>query len=302
MTPWYAPENMNVWRRRMISLRTMALLLLMAVLLVTELRFSWCEILVGQYLATTNAYRPKSGTIWEQDRQADSARQTLAQYADQRQSVMREARQADTLGQAIANIVPGKGVMISADHFLGLYLKLQPVLSHEIVSPYTLLTYTCSGQWQRTFIERQDQQVLIFMLDAQNQVIFRLSIGPVLLGHIEQGEVAIRTGLDQLSDFAGNIYPAQRFFEVLNTYPRQIRQGIVANPEDLLRINGRIRRIGISEVDLGDSVDLGLEVEDAEGLKVILIQAGRSEVRQLQQALGGDASFRWPWAGEGGKP
>lgn len=298
MTPWYAPENLNAWHRRLISPRAVVLVLLMAALLITELRFSWCEIVVGDYLVTTNAYRPKSGTIWEQDREADSARQTLAQYADQRQNVMREVRQAETMGQVIANIGPGKGVMISADHFLELYLKLPPVLSHEIVSAYTLLTYTSTGQWQRTFIERQDQQVLVFMLDGQNQVVYRLSIGSVLLGHIERGEVAIRAGLDQLSDFAAHIYPAERFFEVLNTYPQQMRQEILAHPEELLRINGRIRRVGISEVGLGDSVDLGVEVEDAEGLKVILIQANAGSVRQLQQSLDGDGTFSWPWSRE----
>jgi len=279
--------------------RLVVLALVLVTMAMTELRFDWVEKTVGAYLVTTNSQRPKSGTIWEQGLQTDSARQTLAQFADQRQNMQREVRQATSMGQVMANIDEGRGAMISADHFLALYLKLPPVLSHEIVSPYTLLTLTNSGQWQRTFLERQDQQLLIYMLDAQNQVVYRLNIGSVLLGYIERGEVAIKTGLDQLSDFAAHIYPAERFFSVLNTLPEEVRKGVVAHPEDLLRITGHIRRIGISESALGDVTDLGFEVESLDGLKVILVQGVRDDVRRLQQALDGGSAFGWPWTGEG---
>lgn len=297
MIPWYAPTTIEQWLRRLISARAMVLSLLLVTLFITEWRFDWMEQVAGRYLVTTNRYRPKSGTIWEQGRQSDQARQALAEYAHQQQSVQREAQQAGSLGQVVTNVDP-KGTMLSAEHFLQLYLKLPPVLAQEIVSPYALLALSSAGGWDRVFFQREDETLFVSLLDNQNQVIHRISIGAVLLGHIERGEVAIRTGLEQLSDFSDHIYPAELFFEELNALPETSRKRIVANPGDLLNVSGRIRRVGISAGDLGDNVDLGFEVEDLEGPKVILIQAARDEVRMLQRAMDGGFRSEWPVGGE----
>jgi hypothetical protein len=298
MIPWYAPTTLPEWFRRLFSPRSVVLALLLATIAVTEWRFDWMEQVAGSYLVTTNRYRPKSGTVWEQGRQSDEARQTLAQYASQRQNVQREAQQAASLGQAVANMDPEKGAMISAEHFLTLYLKLPPVLAQEIVSPYTLLAVSSAGKWERTFFQRQDQNLSIYLLDAQNQVIYRLTIGPVLMGHIDRGEVAIRTGLEQLSDFSDSIYPAEHFFTELNALPEEMRERVLAHPEELLRVSGRIRRIGISAGTMGNAVDLGFEVEDLEGPKVILMQGIREDVRRLQRAMEGGSVHERPSGGE----
>lgn len=298
MIPWYTPINFSAWSRRLLSPRAVVLVLVLAALSVSELRFDWMETAVGAYLVTTNTYRPQSGTIWEQGHKVDSARQTLAQVATQRLTIQQEARQAESLGQVISSLAKEKGAMISADHFLALYLKLPPVLSNEIASPYTLLSFTSIGKWQRTFLEKQDRQLVIYLLDTQNQVIHRFNIGPELIGHIERGEVAVSSSLDQLSDFAGHIYPADRFFASLNALPEKVRKNIVAHPEQLLRVSGRIRRVGISDGNFGDSVDLGFEVDSPQGAKVILVQGIRDSARRLQDDLDAGSSSGWLWTGE----
>jgi hypothetical protein len=301
MIPWYAPIDCTAWFRRLLSSRAVVLVLILVALVTTEFRFDWMERAAGAYLVTTNSYRPQSGTIWEQGHKADSARQTLAQYAVQRQNMQREAQQASSLGQVISSIAEEKGAMISSDHFLSLYLKLPPVLSNEIVSPYTLLTFTSTGKWERTFLEKQDHQLVIYLLDSQNQVIQRFNIGPELIEYIERGEVAVSSSLDQLSDFAAHIYPADRFFALLNALPEEVRKNIVAHPEELLRVSGRIRRVGISDGDFGDAVDLGFEVDTPDGTRVVLVQGARDEVRRLQHTLDESSSEGWPWSG-GTKP
>jgi hypothetical protein len=171
-------------------------------------------------------------------------------------------------------------------------------LATEIASPYQLLTYSNGGTWQRTLLEKQDEGVQIYLLDTQNQVIHRLTIGPELIGHIERGEVAISSSLDQLSDFNNHIYPAERFFSSLNALPDAVRKKIITHPEDLLRVTGRIRRVGISNAGFGDAVDLGFEIDAPEGFKVILMQGGRDEVQRLQRTLERGSSRGWPWAQE----
>jgi hypothetical protein len=285
MVNWYTPENLNQWAWRLVAPRTVALLLALTALVVTELRFDWIEQAVGAYLATTNAYRPESGAIWDQGHQTDQAREALSQFMNQRRTSQLEARRATSLGQVVSGIADERGAMISAEHFVELFLALPPVISHEIVSPYTLLAQLTSGQWQRTFFERQDRQLTIYLLDSQNQVLHRLVVGAGLLEHVLRGEVAVGSSLEGLADFAGHIYPAGRFFELLNSYPTRTRQGIIAHPEDLLRISGRIVRVGISDRAMGDTIELGFEVEGSQGLKVILTQGNADDVRRLQRVL-----------------
>lgn len=278
---WYAPVSFNMWKGRTVTLRSLMLMGVVFIFLATEFYFGWCEQMVGAYLVGTNNRRPQSGPIWEQGHQVDSARQTLSQYANALQGAQQVARRATSMGQVVAGIKDNKGAMISAGHFIELYLKLPPVLSHEMLSPYTLLAHLSSGQWRRTFFEQQDKQLAIYFLDGQNQVLHRLSVGSGLLAHIQSGEVAIQTSLYHLADFAAHIFPAEYFFSTLMTLPAAVREGIIAHPEDLLRVTGRIVRVGISNRTMGGTIDVGFEVETIHGAKVILVQGRESDVRQL---------------------
>lgn len=289
----FAPNSFKASFARLMAPRCGVVLLVVAGLLATEFRFDWLESAIGRYLVTTNSMRPESGTIWEQGHQSDQARQALSQYTDQRREAQQEALQAVTMGQVVAGVTDERGAMISASRFVELYLKLPPVLSHEIVSPYILLNRLSGGQWQRTFFERRDRQIAVYLLDRHSQVLHRFDVGPGLVELIQRGEVAIQTGLNQLSDFAANIYPADQFFDALNRLSPEEREGVIAHPEELLRINGRIVHVGISNDPSGDAVDLGFEVEEAGGTKVILTQGRVRDVRRLQWELDGRRRFFW---------
>jgi hypothetical protein len=299
MTLWYMPATFKQWRRRQISVRALVVGLLLIGLVVTELRLHWVELTMGRYLVSTNNARPESGAIWDQGRQTQLARQALETYVNERQNSQRDALQAASLGQVIEGLSSESGAMLSAGHFVELYLKLPPVLSNEMISVYTLLTYLSSGQWQRTFFEYQSQQLQIYLLDGNNQVLHRLAVGPALLAHLKRGEVAIDGNLEQLADMNAGIYPAQAFFKTLNTFPNTVRKGIIAHPEELLRVSGQIIRVGISQKPVAGFVDLGFEVEGATGTKVLLMQGRQEDVQRLQWTLEGRSSFGWPgWGGE----
>jgi hypothetical protein len=293
MAPWYLPTHTRTLLQRWVSLRTVLMVLAGLALLITEFRFNWVESVTGRYLVSTNAARPQSGAIWDQGLQSLQARKTLASFVDQRRAVQSEARQAATLGQVVEGLNNGDDAMISAAHFVELYLKLPPVLGTEMVSPYAILSRLSDGKWQRVYFDRQSDQLLIFFLDSDNQVLDRLSIGTSLLAHIQRGEVAINGRLEQLSDLAVNIYSADRFFSVLNSLPAHVRQSIIPHPQDLLRVSGNLVRVGISDRHQFDSVDLGFEIASAHGFRVILIQGQLEAVRQVQRRLIGKAAPRW---------
>jgi hypothetical protein len=286
MTFSFAPQTVRSYKQRILTARSICVVAGLALLVATELHFSWIESAVGAYLLSTNDLRPESGAIWEQGHKSESAQHALREYMDRRQDIQREVRRASSMGQAISGIEEARGAMISAAHFLELYCKLPPAISHDVASPYALMAYWSSGKWQRTFFAFQDAgRLSIFLLDANSQVLLRLDLEADLVDHIRRGEVAIHGGLDELKDFSGHIYPADLFFAVLNNLPPNVRERAVARPGDLLRISGKIRRVGISSKSLAGAVDLGFEVEDASGVKVILTQGHTTAVQRLRLAL-----------------
>ena len=65
MPTWSQPEDLRSWLGRGFSLRGGVLLLAVLAILISEVRFSWVEILMGRYLAATNGHRPESDdTRW----------------------------------------------------------------------------------------------------------------------------------------------------------------------------------------------------------------------------------------------
>lgn len=293
MHTWYLPATTQNWFLRLLSLRTLVVLVALFVFVFAEFRFDWIERTAGAYLVTTNQVRPQSGSIWEQGHQTHLARKKLESFVHERRNALQEARRAGSLGQVVETISAESGAMISAEHFVELYQKLPPVLSHEIISPYALLSHRSAGRWQRTFFERQDGQLLIFFLDNDNQVLHRLVLNQALISHIRRGEVAIDSNLEQLADLRSHIYEAERFFNTLNSFPSGVRDGVIAHPQDLLRISGRIARVGISDHAVAGTIDVGFEIEAAEGTKVIFMQGRQEDVRRVQQALEGRSYEHW---------
>ena len=290
MTSSFAPQSFKASLVRLLAPRCVVLLVVAAGLAAAEFRFDWLESAIGAYLVTTNSMRPESGAIWEQGRQSDQARKALTRYTRQRSDVQREARRAATMGQVVAGMTADRGAIISAARFVELYLKLPPDLSHKIVSPYTLLIGLSGGQWRRTFFELRGPGLTINFLGRQSQVLQRIDVDAGLVELIRRGEVAIQTTLHQLGDFSSNIFSAQRFFAAFEQLSPVVRQGVLAHPEQLLAIRGRITRVGIGAEAVDDAIYLGFEIEEAGGTKVILTQGRAGDVRRLLWELAG------PWS------
>ena len=77
MPAWSEPQDLKTWMMRGLSFRGTVLFLSVVAILISEVRFSWVEVLVGRYLAVTNSHRPESGNVWEQGRLKQVATQTL---------------------------------------------------------------------------------------------------------------------------------------------------------------------------------------------------------------------------------
>jgi len=265
--------------------RPLLMILIIFGIVISELRFDWAEQMLGRYLVTTNIQRPESGSIWEVGHRTVTARQRLEQLITDRQSSQREARGADTFTQIVSSLPPGQGVMLSSEHFRRLYLNLPGTLAQEIIAPFELLRLLSDGHWIRTYLENEDYGLKIYLLNSENRVLRDLRISTQLVYQIERVERALQGRLDDLPTFENRIYPAERFFEALNSLPDEDLGSVIAQPEELLGTPGRIVRVGISDEAVSGYIEIGFEIEDGTRRKVIILKGREWAVWILRSYL-----------------
>ncbi|MEJ2099323.1 MAG: hypothetical protein P8X68_05020 [Desulfobacterales bacterium] len=285
MTDWAEPRDFKEWAKRIFGLRSILTVILIGCILILELRFDWMERILGAYLVTTNQERPETGSIWEKSHQTRTAHQTLEKILTDRQALQREARGAETFTQIADKVTAGKGVMLSADHFRQLYLRLTPAIAQEIISPFELLGLATDGHWHRTYFEKFGAGLMIYLLDDSNHVLRQLEIDSAKLSYLKRSEMALAESLDQMPVFKNRIYPADRFFSALADFPEDVRRSVLPHPEALLTMSGQIVRVGISDETLSGFIELGFEILNGTQHQVVLVRGHEWAVWRLRSHL-----------------
>lgn len=289
---WAEPGTINEWVKRMFAIRPLLLCLFISALLISELRFDWLEQTVGSFLVSTNGRRPESGTIWETGRQTRTARKSLEQIVSDRQASQQETRQAKSFKEIAATILMDQWVMIAPDHFRRLYLQLKPETAEKIIPPFDLLKLINQKNWDRTYFEKDGDGLNIYILDTENRVLTQLTISPRLLYGMGESQVKMDETLESLPQFKNRIYPADLFFQALDSLGEAVRRDTISQPDQLLRYPGHITRVGISGGVLPGFIELGFEIENATHRIVILMNGQEHAVRRLRAKLEGRKPMR----------
>ena len=294
MTEWAEPKNFKDWSQRVLALRPILLTLLVSGVIVLEMRFDWVERTLGAYLVSTNAARPESGTIWEKGRRTRTAQKTLEKILTDRRTSEREARSAETFSQIAANLSADQGAMVSVDRFRQLYLQMPPTVSQEVISPFDLLAIIGSGSWRRTYFEKTGSGLTAYLLDGENRVLRQIDITSDALRQLNREVSVSATILENLPNFKKRIYPAERFFEALASFPEDIRRNMILHPVALLRSSGQIVRVGISDEAVAGFIEMGFEFVDGAQHNVTLVQGHEWAVWRLRSRLEGKGSASQP--------
>jgi hypothetical protein len=245
-----------------------------------ELKLHWVERVIGAYLVSTNSDRPESGAIWEKGRKTQSARSTVEQLASSRETYQRMARNAGSLSEIVGSLTPGQGAMLSAEHF-------PAGLAAEMISPFDLLCVANEGRWNRTYLEKSSDGLLVYLLEPNNHVLRQFKVASANLALLARRTEASRQSLEDVPGFQGRIYPAERFFTALASLAEDVRRGLVPQPERLLEVSGQIVRVGISDEVLAGFVDIGFEIRSGSQRRVLLIQGQDWAVWRLRALLEG---------------
>jgi len=175
--------------------------------------------------------------------------------------------------------------MLSSEHFRKIYLTLPQAIAQKIASPFEILRLFSDGSWVRTYLEKTDDNLKIYLLNAHNRVLRELEIQSNLIQYIKRVEMALTGTLEDLPSFENRIYSADRFFAALGSLPQEDLRSVVSQPEMLLSMPGHIVRVGISDEAVSGFIELGFEIEDGTGRKVILLQGREWAVWALRSYL-----------------
>ncbi|MFO7715283.1 hypothetical protein [Desulfosarcina sp.] len=303
MPVWSEPHDLKTWMLHGVSMRGAALLLAVLAILISEVRFSWVEGMLGRYLAVSNPHRPESGNVWEQGRLKQVATQTLEQMINRQLSAQREAREATSLTQLVEGLSASQGTMISAAHFKTLYSQVPETVARSLFSPIFMLRISAEKSWERVYMERENGQVGIYLLDRGNNVLGYTTLSDHQLSSTGAEAPVLAGSLDQQPEFAGRIYAAERFFMALDTLTPEIQRGVLAHPGALLAAEGIPVRVGFSDEVSADMIRIGIEMETPQGSQILLAVGQEWAVWQVRMLLEPRLSNpqpsrqRWPAGG-----
>jgi len=300
MPAWSEPQDLKTWMVRGLSLRGTVLFLCVLSILISEVRFSWVEVLVGRYLVVTNSHRPESGSVWEQGRLKQMATQTLEQMVTQQITAQREAREASSLAQLIDGLSASQGAMISADQFKSLYSQIPEAAARTLFSPILMLRISAEKSWDRVYMERENGQVGIYLLDRGNNVLSYTTLSDQQLQSTGTETRVLAGTLDGQPEFAGRIYPADQFFMALDTLSPETQRGVLAHPGTLLSEPGTPVRVGVSDEVNADLIRIGIEMDTPQGRQIVLAMGQEWAVWQVRMLLEprlskpASSKLRWP--------
>jgi len=285
MPAWSQPQDVKTWMLQGWSFRGAVLLLAVFAILISEVRFSWVEVLVGRYLAATNSHRPESGSVWERGRLKQVATQTLEQMVTRQLTAQREAREATSLPELIGGLSASQGAMISAVHFKTLYTRIPPTIARTLFSPIFMLRISAERSWDRVYMERENEQVGIYLLDRSNNVLSYTTLSEQQLMSTGTEQPVVSGALDEQPEFSGRIYPADRFFMVLDTLPPETQRGVLAQPDILLAAEGIPVCVGFSDEVNADLIRIGVEMDTPQGRQILLTMGQEWAVWQVRRLL-----------------
>lgn len=274
MIKWHEPFKISEWLKRTFSFLNMAMFIIVAALLFSELRFDWCEQLTGSYLASGNKERPEIGTVWKAGQSSSRAHTHLKNIISDRQNTARYASEASSFAELASGILPGQWTNLDKEHFKKLYLDLPNSYARELIQPTELIWLFGTSDLNRIFCKSTSKGIIVYFLDAKNRVIKKISLNNNRLAFLEKQELPFKGNLEEIPGFKNRIFPAKLFFKVLLELPEDIGEELIINPAKLIKQKGKIVRAGIWDEAESGYIKMGFEFNN-NGEKTIVFVKGR---------------------------
>ena len=285
---WYEPFSFTEWLKRTFSFLNIAVIVFTALFVFSEFRFDWFEKLVGAYLTGTNENRPQTGPIWETGQQTSNAQQYLNTLISEKEKTQKSVHQAVSFSQLASGIRPGEWVTLEKQEFKALYLAVPRASALKIIEPAYLLWLLNGGALDRIFCEGTPNGINIYFIDSQNRVIKKIELPRDEILSLDDGITPVDGNLSAMPEFQGRIFQADDFFNGLFKLPTEIIPDLITHPEVLLKLEGRITRVGIWNESKNGYIRLGFEIQQNGSTKIVFVNGREWAVWQLSLNLKGE--------------
>jgi len=287
---WYEPFSFSEVLRRTFSFLNIAVFIITAIVIFSELRFDWFENLVGSYLVSTNESRPETGAVWDTGKQTASAHEYLNEIISKKEDTRQSVHQAKTFLDLASGILPGQWVTLEKEQFKRLYLTLEKPIALKIIEPAQLVWLLNGGSLDRIFCEGITGGIKLYFIDSENRVVKQIDLEKEDILEIENGGKPVPGELADMEGFLGRIYPARVFFDALFKLPVDIIPDLMMDPKPLLKQDGKIINVGIWNEAISGYIRLGFEFEEKKSKQVIFIKGREWAVWQLSLNLKGEGN------------
>ena len=284
---WYDPLTLGEWTRRCVSLLNIAIVMFTVVFVFSEFRFDWCERVIGEYLASTNALRPEEGAIWESGRANNLGKDSVRQILSRKNDIRESAQGAESFNALIRDLRPGEWVTLEKEQFKRLYNALPGSAARHFMEPVRLVWLINANATDRIFCEGRADGMTVYFIDAGNRVIDQVTMGKESLTQVDETQ-SLQTGaLEDFPQVAQQIYPADDFFKAALSLPEDVRYDLIPDAELLLDQPGELLRVGLGNEAENGFIRLAFEFQNRGQSGIIMSRAREWAVWQLGLVLKG---------------
>lgn len=243
------------------SFKWFGLPFLVALLVIfVEFQFNLAEVVLGNYLASTNEGREKLGRIYTLEEKNISAQGGLESIFEDLEREREEIENSEGVDK-IKEILNNRGdILLSKSKFLSIYNSIPKGLSARMIQPFDLLEFVNDSNWNRTFIQKRES-VKIYLVDENNRVLKSFPLMLEDFNLIRDFEKQAQTTLENSEEYKQNIFEAQEFLNAFNSLPTSYRQQIINNPFKLIEWGENLKTVGISSSEQNGTREVAFEVK-----------------------------------------
>ncbi len=251
------------------------------VFFVLEFTTNFVEIVIGNVLELTNPFRPKAGTVWEQNKKDQIASDQLKEITQNIDNDKIELADINDLIELKNKLEVQKTVIITSEQFKKFYNQIPPRFSYDIISPFNLLKLLHNKKWTWTKIVKGENSLSFYFLDGDKQILMDTYPPLTVLYNIPNSEKNHNVSLDSMEVFQGRTFSAQQFFTAFDDLSNTVKLQLINNPFLLIKWDKNIRQVAIGRYMNEQVVLIGFEINQGIYTEVYTFEASELAANYL---------------------
>jgi hypothetical protein len=253
-------------------------------LLIAEGTFDILEITAGEWMRLTNAWRPRTGRLWEEESKDSAGRVQMEQWREQvvtSDSITETGIQS--FDDLIALLSARRTIALKRDDFIKIYRSLSKEMAEKWIDPSTVYELSRNQDWSTVHFTLQSRQLGTLFLDRYRQYLYDRYV-PLDFFFASLPESGFSV-LETREPYAGRVVSASDFFSAFDHLAPELRRLLVPDMYQLIQWGDRLERVGISRYAVHDSVRLAFEIRLQNQVRTVEMKAPKTIVNSFISKL-----------------